>query len=350
LDGQFKVSDQPIWLKDKVDGLTTATATIMGKATRWLPVLYFSAVSRNAWSVGKQQVEKIAYDLGGVAHIVAEPDRPFSFKLRDVSEAKNPYGGAVALILPNQGVVKRFHLGWQNQNSDELLTAIKRATVGLRGRMPSIGWDWTELQEQALRAHRIREKNRLTTEENESLYQEEIENLLDRIQQLETIIKASSVQSDEDSSFNDIPLGNLIKKIGPEIYSGEISDRIRLAARISMNVSDSIGLDKRSKAVLTKILEKVPASSSLSAIRQDLERATKDPKKMAGELTSLLTRHGYTLKSDNKHVKLEPLDGFGGLETLTIAKTPSDHRGLRNTRGQVERALGLTKLGEESAN
>lgn len=41
--------------------------------------------------------------------------------------------------------------------------------------------------------------------------------------------------------------------------------------------------------------------------------------------------------------------GYIGLDSLTLPKTPSDTRGLRNLRTQVERTLGIAKLAEKAA-
>jgi hypothetical protein len=209
--------------------------------------------------------------------------------------------------------------------------------------MPSFGWDWTELQEQALRAQRASEKSRLTAAESEQLYLEEIDNLQDRIRQLEQALaarSADSVGTDEGEFSSD----NLIRRIGPEIYTGEISDRLRFAAKTTLSVADQIGLDARSKVILERVVDRLPLSPALAELSHDLTRATKDPKRVASELTSLLGRHGYLQKSDNKHIRLEARDLFDGLEAITVPKTPSDQRGLLNLQKQVERALGITKL------
>ena len=209
--------------------------------------------------------------------------------------------------------------------------------------MPSFGWDWTELQEQALRAQRSSEKSRLTAAESEQLYLEEIENLQDRIKQLEQALvarPADSVGTDEGEFSAD----NLIRRIGPEVYSGEVSDRLRFAAKTTLAVADQIGLDTRSKVILQRVLDRLPVSPALAELSQDLARATKDPKRVASELTSLLARHGYSEKSDNKHIRMEADDLFEGLDAITIPKTPSDPRGLTNLRKQIERTLGITKL------
>lgn len=342
-DRQLEVADQPIWLANNDEGLSKASAVTLGDASKWLPTVYVSATGKSTWLLGKREIEKLAYDLGGIAHVIVEPDRAFSFSLRTQTEAKNAYGGTIALSAPGQGIVRRYYVGWQIQDDSELAATIREAASTLRSQMPSFGWDWTELQEQALRAQRVSEKTRLTAAESEQLYLDEIENLQDRIRQLEqqlVALPSDSVGTDEGEFSAD----NLVRRIGPEIYSGEVSDRLRLAAKTTLSVAEQIGLDTRSRAILQRVVDRLPVSPALSELFQDLARATKDPKRVASELTSLLARHGYSEKSDNKHIRLEADKQFDGLDTITVPKTPSDHRGLTNLRKQIERTLGITKL------
>ncbi|HAQ35886.1 MAG TPA: hypothetical protein DCQ53_11080 [Alphaproteobacteria bacterium] len=198
-----------------------------------------------------------------------------------------------------------------------------------------------------LRAQRDREKSRLTAEESEQLYIEEIKNLQDKIGQFEqqlSINLAASFGTD-DSEFS---TDNLVQRVGPEVYSGEISDRLRLAAKTTLSFADQIGLDARSRIILERFVTRLPVSPALAELSQDLARATKDPKRVASELTSLLRRHGYAEKSDNRHIRLEANRGYEGLEAITIPKTPSENRGLKNLRKQIERTLGMTKLTSKS--
>jgi hypothetical protein len=83
----------------------------------------------------------------------------------------------------------------------------------------------------------------------------------------------------------------------------------------------------------------------LTELREELKRATNDPKKAADAVQRLLLRHGYGFKSDNGHPRLEALDGFSGLQAVTLSKSPSDHRAGNNLRFQVEAAMGLKLLG-----
>lgn len=343
-DGKFVVSDSPVWLDDSENSITTARAVTVGDASRWLPIVYISATGNNTWLLTNTEITKLAYDLGGVAHVVVEPDRAFSFRLREKTDGRNAYGGTVGLSVPERGFLRRYYLGWQIQDSEQLTDAVKVASINLRGQMPAHGWDWTELQEQALRAQRERDRNKLTSQEIERLFEQEIANLQDRIQQLEGQIINQSVAEVVGSDEGEFLIDNLVQLIGPEIYSGEISDRLRFAAKTTLSFTEQISLDRRSKIVFQRLLEKLPESPALNELLEDLGRATKDPKRVAAEITALMKRHGYQEKSDNKHIRLEAKQGVDGLDTITVPKTPSDSRGLKNLRAQIERTLGINRL------
>lgn len=215
-DLTMNIADQPIWLDGSLASVRTAQAVTLGDASKWLPTLYVSATGKSVWLLDRSAIEKLAYDLGGIAHVVVEPDRAFSFRLRDECAGKNAYGGTVALAVPNQGIVRRYYLGWQIQDASDLAVQIREAALAWRGQMPTLGWDWTELQEQALRAQRTREKGRLSAAESERLYQEEIGNLQDRIRELEQQLvgrSADAIGTDEGEFSTD----NLVKLIGPEV-------------------------------------------------------------------------------------------------------------------------------------
>lgn len=341
-DGLIPVSDQAVWLEGE-DGIATAWAVISGEATKWLPVIYFSSKGKEAWSLTRREIEKLAYDLGGIAHVVVEPDRAFSYRLRDESKGQNPYGGSVGIAVPGRGIVRKYYIGWHIQNGREMRGQLKRVATYLRGQMPSLGWDWAEIQEQALRAQRERDKARLSDKENIQILEEEIENLNDRILDLQRSIDANVVESTVNGEV-EFSRENIVQMIGPEIYDGEISDRLRLAAQICLQVSDNVGLDSRSIAVFKRILNRMPLSLGLEELSQDISRAAKDPRRLAGEMKDLLSRHGYRSKSENKHIRLEARDGYEGLESITISKTPSEIRGLKNFCSQVEKKLGINKM------
>lgn len=173
-------------------------------------------------------------------------------------------------------------------------------------------------------------------------YVKQLDELQSENRQLKQLISqqsAEAVAGDEGG-----PNFDLIKRLGPEIYPGEIYDRLRFAVQTTLSYSDTIGLDPRSGAILRRIIERIPRSPALDELLLDLSRATKNPKRIADDLTALLCRHGYQSKSDNKHIRLEPLVEYVGLNSITIPKTPGENRGLQNQRKQIERTLGIGKI------
>lgn len=343
-DGLWRVADHPHWLSR--DDLATATMTVIGEASECLPCIYVSATGDSAWCLTRDQIEKLAFDLGGVAHVVVEPSREFSFQLRDESQGRNPYGGTVAAILPGRGPVRRWYLGPGEDDPAALQQAVREAVGVLRSQMPTKGWDWSELQEQALRLQRQREKSKLSQADMDLLYEEEIASLKEQVTtahaQLESL-RGQAGDAAMAAGAGALDPSELHASRVLEIYPGEIGDRIRLAARLALKHGGASGLGDRSRAVLESLAKTAPAPR-LKVLLEDLKRVTKDGKRMAGDLADLLSRHGYETKSQKNHVVLEARSGYGGLETLTVPKTPSDGRALANMRTQAERSLGLREI------
>ncbi|CAA0110698.1 Uncharacterised protein [Starkeya nomas] len=344
IDNVLQVTDNPIWLQESGSDLDLAKYIITGKASYNLPIIYISADNNNKWIFSKNQIIKLAFDLGGIAHVVVEPSKEFSFKIQEIIDDRNVYGGAIAISTPDRGVVRSFYLGWKFDSPNMIFDTVRSDVIAIRGQMPARGWDWTELQEQALRRQRERERNRLGASELESLYEEENNYLRDRIKQLEDDILSYAPRTLSSSNDDDLNFSKISEKVGPEIYPGEFGDRIRMAMKECIARSDQFGLDARSKVVFEAFISHSEPSVRLKELLDELEASAKDPKRMASVLSSLLVMHGYQNKSNNKHLRFEPRDGYSGLDNITIANTPSDYHSLQNLRKQIERTLGLSKL------
>jgi hypothetical protein len=343
-DGQIEVSDSPIWLQDNEEGLSRAADIASGTLTHWLPILYVSATDMDSWALSQTEIEKLAYDLGGVAHVVVEPSRRFSFRLRDVTAGRNVYAGAVGIFLPGSGMIERLFIGHQIPDSHAMMIALKHTVTTIRERMPTRGWDWSELQEKALINQRLALIDTSNSSDIEDLFNDFVKQLEESQLEIKMLKEqVAKLQADlAECSANKSP-DQLRFSLCDEVYPGEIWDRLRYAARMALSQAERIGLDQRSRFVL-KLVTETPPSPDLAELRSDINRATKDPKRLASEIITLLQRHGYQEKSDNKHIRLEAKPGFEGLGPITVPKTPSEIRGLKNLRKQIEGKLGLIKL------
>lgn len=343
-DGTLHITDTPIWLTDDPRGLEQASNITLGASTHHLPVVYISAKGTSKWEFSAEDIDKLAYDLGGVAHVVVEPSRNFAGKLKDVVDGKNAYGGSIGIIAPKHGLLKKIFSMPESSDSASLISAVRKIATIVRSQTPALGWDWINLQEESLYIQRIKERQRLTAAEIEDLYQNEIIAKNERIQELETQLSQRPIDVSLESNEEYLLSQNLVRRIGPEIYDEEFSDRVRAAIRCCLTHAEADGLDKRSIFVLQSIVENTSNSDDLIDLKSDIKRAATDMKRISSEMRDILVRHGYLEKADKKHIRLEAKPTFSGLEPITLSKTPSDYRGLKNTRSQVEKTLGITKL------
>jgi hypothetical protein len=96
IDGVFTVSDTPIRLQEQ--DLSLAADIICANTNRAMPVVYISADKDNNPLIDADQIAKW---LSGMAHVVVEPTRSFSFKLMHQVYSENAYGGAVGIYWPD---------------------------------------------------------------------------------------------------------------------------------------------------------------------------------------------------------------------------------------------------------
>lgn len=147
-DGGLTVQAKPHLLAE-VD--VDVAARLMGGASETrLPVVYVS-VGR----LGRRAVDSVelARWLGGMAHVVVEPSRHFSFALARNTEWRNAYGGAVGIYWPSADAGQVRYLPYELDDSramqSEIVNRVRRALthVGTESRCT-----FQHLQEFAARA------------------------------------------------------------------------------------------------------------------------------------------------------------------------------------------------------
>ncbi|MFZ1340003.1 MAG: hypothetical protein WAS26_13220 [Paracoccaceae bacterium] len=327
------------------EGLLLAQAILEGTASTRLPIVWVSATGAGQWALEPREIDQMSVALAGVAHVVLEPDRAFSFRLKDLSGGLNAYGGTIGLGIPGRGLVRRLFIGWQLPDSRALKEAVIQSVSDYCSGMPKgESWDWTDLQEARIRADR---DARISVQEDRDLvasFDAEIAEkdaaIVELRQQLQDLSQRLSNRNEGRGDGG--ALG--IPDIGPELYPGEFHDRLRAIAGTFREIGPDKGWDKRSLAVADAIL-RAPPSPQFSVLEQEIDAATRAPAaRMAADIQRLLVRHGYEFKSNNGHPRLEAKPDMPGLETITLSTSPSDHRAGQNMKRQIKAAMGLQKL------
>lgn len=311
-DGDFTPRSTPYDLDPNND--TQIDRIRQGAASLTLPILYLppDRIPRN------KGLADLAFHLGGVAHVVTGPDLP---ELASVS----------GVFLPDVGLAQRL-----TETQPQRLQIVLE---DLRGRMSKKGWDWVDLQDAVLTTKRDRERNRLSAEESDALYQEEIRILQDKLGQADeenTRLRAHISKLDKGTTTGPLPdLSNV-----PEIWAGEIRDRLR--AVLGKALADP-EWHPRSHALFQDMISALPPSSGKASLQQELKQSATDAKRFADRADAVLRRCGYQQKAGNKHNTYSS-DRLPGVAPVTVMKTPSDYKGLRNWVSQTCEAMGMKDL------
>lgn len=118
-DGFLAVQSNPLLLAN-VD-IDVAAQCITGRAGCRLPVVYVSAKFQGGHAV---DVAGLANALSGMAHVVVEPNRPFSVRLMTEVEGQNVYGGTIGIYWPDGGGRRSFFVGPEYETVGDLKAAI----------------------------------------------------------------------------------------------------------------------------------------------------------------------------------------------------------------------------------
>lgn len=96
LDGELPIAQVPHMLSE--DDVNLAARLIDGQAGFRLPVVYVSCGFAGRHIVDPKS---LAYDLGGMAHVIVEPSRLFSRRLQALVKSENVYGGTIGVYWPS---------------------------------------------------------------------------------------------------------------------------------------------------------------------------------------------------------------------------------------------------------
>ena len=142
-DGQLTVAGQAYLLTNNEIGL--AANLIIGEAGCHLPVVYISCGFNGKHII---DVNSIAHDLAGMAHVVSEPNRPFSQRLQIEVNSENVYGGAIGIYWPNGQGRRSFFLNQAVKDAKIIKREVtEEIRTALLNRRPMVRCTWSSVEE-----------------------------------------------------------------------------------------------------------------------------------------------------------------------------------------------------------
>lgn len=333
IDGELTVSASARALANSEVPL--AARCLSGQSGCRLPVVYVSAKFQSGHSVN---ASALADALAGMAHVVIEPNRPFSVRLMQEVRSENVYGGAVGIYWPDGGGRRSFFPGRQFESPAELERAVvEEVRLAFVNRRPLAHTTWASVQEQISR-HKfaeLRAAGSTAVEEYVQNFdkeakakQQELEDAEQEISRLQAEIRKYQSQSPMQSGMS--------LQTAPEqdLFAGEILGIVRdaLADAISRVTNDS-----RRQHVLLSLVSANSPTGEADAMRSRLKSLLRDYRSMDAKVKAGLQELGFDVADDGKHIKIV----FQGDDryTFTMPKSGSDVRGGLNLAGDISRLL-----------
>ncbi len=334
-------ADGPLPIRDTAHILTNtdidlAAKLIRGDAGCRLPIVYVSARFQGGYIL---DVNRLAADLSGMAHVVVEPNRPFSVRLQLEVDSENVYGGTIGICWPEGGGRRAFFLGGDYSTPGHLAGAIKdEVRAALLNRRPIARCTWAYVRETASRQAilSLKASGSKPIDEYVEKFDQEIEAKNQRLEEAESEIQRLRNELRVYEARAGTASGGLLR-LGRErdLYPNEVLGILLDAIE---DAATRVQHDSRRQHVLRSILEANRLEENpLEGRREQLKRLLRGTSTIDGKLRRELEDMGFSISEDGKHFKLV----FQGDDryTFTLPKSGSDWRGGLNAASDIGRLL-----------
>ena len=333
-DGGLRVGSSPFRL-DNTD-IDVAARLIAGTSGCRLPIVYVSAGFQGNYIVDS---DRLASELAGMAHVVVEPNRPFSLRLKIEVDSENVYGGTVGVYWPDGAGRRSFFIGREFESTDEVARALfEEIRTALTNRRAFDRCTWAFVQETASRQaiQALRASGSQDVEKYVETFDKELEARNHRLEDAEREI--TRLRAELRIYEARLPAGtaSLLRAGGEQdIYPNEVFGIVRDAVE---DACTRVQADSRRQHVLTAVLQANPLSEDIAgSMREQLKQLLRGSKGMDAKMRRGLEELGFSITEDGKHYKLV----FQGDDryTFTLPKSGSDHRGGLNAASDIGRLL-----------
>lgn len=349
IDLDIPVSDTPIYIDE--DSIS-CIADIIKKATTYsLPIIYVSRPFNG--STYEVDVEELAKDMAGSAHVLVEKTSDLSKMLKDITDAKNPYNGAIDIfysdysfryikrdeITPNQFRYKITHavysrMAMRNIDDNSSLSEIK-----LRNQIKKLDQNNTETKKLVLEIENLKEKRKEDNELIESV-SEDMSSLEKRNNELDNEnynlrIRIENLTKALDNKDGESKSKLLLEYTEKNFYPDEIK---RIVYKSIEKLISSYGEEEQSRRdyhILHDIISNNNIGEDGDKVKQEIIRIIKKNKLGKTDINYLQSL-GFELQkgSHDKYV-------FHGDDRyiITVSNSPSDHREGENLAHEAANLL-----------
>lgn len=335
IDCGIEITGMPLLIHD--EDADWVADMMLRKVSYSMPVVYMSCVSDGHCAVNPYMV---AEKLNGVAHVLFETTRSISYCLRDKTDAKNPYAGAIEIFYP-KGNRRFLPLQLSGTHSCQVYTIVNAVFEHLNQLKVEEKFSWSQLQ-----ANKLRKQLSITLQQSEQdskdyrelerTYEEilaekdrQIQQLSDQLSSANGTIEQLEAQLE---AIDNIPV--LILGEEHDLYPFE---QQAMLIEVLEKELRSTGDNSRKAHILSSLIRANICDNTVEERRRRLKTTLHGYSRMMPAISKELQEIGFSLSDDGKHIKM--VFGEDARYTGTLSKTGSDHRAGDNTAHDLIRAI-----------
>lgn len=306
-----------------------------------LPIVYCSCIEKNKYDVN---VKKLAFELGGLAHVVCEPNRAFSYQLRKAlinSDTNIPTNGGINVIFPDHSGDISYKKKTGVKSIGNIIEEIKAVIISaLSGKThhPTCSMEYlkSRIHSEKLKAITL-DSNAKTAEHDNTisaLKKAIIEKDGEIIKSREEIEKLRKfITKMKEDNFKNYGI-QLSRGAEEELYQDEFRHIIVTELHKSLQTHDA---KNRRQHVLQSIITGNSEFNRIPPHIEEIKESISRMENMSQKDISQLRSCGFELTTENKHYKFAYMND--ARYTLTMAKTPSDRRNAKNNAGDFTKLI-----------
>lgn len=333
MDGEIPVADRPFRLADGEAGI--AAALISGLAKNKLPIVYVSAGFDGNYLVNP---DELALYVSGMAHVVVEPTREFSYQLKTLTHSRNAFGGTVAVYWPESDARKSYFIDETTPNPRSIQIEIaKDIRLALANRRLRSTCTWAHLKETISRKkyELLKSQGSTALEEYVAAFDAEQAAKDGKLIEAEQEISRLHAEIKRLESANQTSTTGVIA-LGKEqdLYANEIRDIVVAALKEALRTTRE---NSRRQHVLNDLLAANTPSGNGERLECEIKSLFKAYRDMDVRTRNALEKLGFVISEDGKHYKM--VFQGDGRYTFILPKTSSDHRAGKNIASDINNML-----------
>jgi|GEM_PF-2380768 len=323
-DGRIRVWENPHYLQEPE--VKRAVEILTGEYGNTLPIVYVSMPWRPPLAV---DVARLGRKLSGLAHVIVEPSPHFSYAMAPYFGYSSPRGGTVGIFWPDlrgsQTHIERSANFTEVEFEEHVVSLIRNALVKVR---PNQLTTWAAIQDAASRTgiEKLKQSNSTEIEQYCELHDQEVLSIREQLS--DANIEVGRLRA--EIGLLDARLAKagesfpVLDKEQP-YYPHEIQDIVLKTLQLG---AGQLQANARCAHVIAEILELNSVSEEGQQLQTEIKNILSRENRLGEQDLARLRHLGFSISEDGKHYKAVFRDDER--YTFSIAKTPSDHRTMKN--------------------